>query len=455
MDVTTSTHRWLLGVVAVIVLVTGAGLVTLWPSADALPAVDEAPEPLVTAEVTAVELTGEAADPAVGGGAVADVQVRLLEGDEVGRDVTLRVDLDGLPAIEPGARVELARTVGPDGDVDYFVTDFRRLPTLALLVGLFIAAVLVVGRWHGLRSLLGLAISLLLIVRFVVPAILAGQNPPLVALVGALAVMVVTLYLAHGVNEMTTAAIVGTAGALVLTVLLALVFIDQAAITGFASEDAVFARQQVDGLDLQGLVLAGLIIAALGVLDDVTVSQASTVFALHETDRTLPFVTLFARAMKVGRDHIASVVNTLFLAYAGASLALLVIFSTGGLATAEIVNSEVLAVEIVKTVVGSLGLIAAVPLTTALAALVAVRRPDGAPALAVADHGHGRAAGPGSAPAPYAGGETEPVDDEERAARAWARYLQEHGVGSDDDGDAPDAADPDAPLSDRPPRDRG
>ncbi|MEX0834801.1 MAG: YibE/F family protein, partial [Nitriliruptor sp.] len=356
MDVTTSTHRWLLGVVAVIVLVTGAGLVTLWPSADALPAVDEAPEPLVTAEVTAVELTGEAADPAVGGGAVADVQVRLLEGDEVGRDVTLRVDLDGLPAIEPGARVELARTVGPDGDVDYFVTDFRRLPTLALLVGLFIAAVLVVGRWHGLRSLLGLAISLLLIVRFVVPAILAGQNPPLVALVGALAVMVVTLYLAHGVNEMTTAAIVGTAGALVLTVLLALVFIDQAAITGFASEDAVFARQQVDGLDLQGLVLAGLIIAALGVLDDVTVSQASTVFALHETDRTLAFPALFARAMKVGRDHIASVVNTLFLAYAGASLALLVIFSTGGLATAEIVNSEVLAVEIVKTVVGSLGL---------------------------------------------------------------------------------------------------
>jgi amino acid transporter len=168
----------------------------------------------------------------------------------------------------------------------------------------------------------------------------------------------------------------------------ALLVIDRGHITGFGSEEAVLARFAVAGLDLQGLVLAGLIIATLGVLDDVTISQASTVFALHDTDPRLGWPALFARAMKVGRDHIASVVNTLFLAYAGASLALLVLFSTGGLPVAQILNAEVLAEEIVKTVVGSLGLIAAVPLTTALAAAVAVRRPAGVGAPAGDRHGH-------------------------------------------------------------------
>jgi uncharacterized membrane protein len=441
-DLATRTHRQLLAVVAVIVVGTIVGLVALWPPSDALPDL-ESPDPLVPAEVVRVEVTDELADPSFGGsGRLAVVDVLVLDGEDAGREVTLTADLAGMPDFGPGDGVELARTVTPEGEVAYFITDFRRLPTLAILVGLFVAAVLLVGRWHGLRSLLGLALSLLLIVRFVVPAILAGESPPVVALVGALAVMVVTLYLAHGVNEMTTAAIVGTAGALVLTVALGLLFIDQAAITGFASDDAVFARQQVADLDLQGLVLAGLIIAALGVLDDVTVSQASTVFALHETDRTLPFPTLFARAMKVGRDHIASVVNTLFLAYAGASLALLVVFSTGGLATSEIVNSEVLAVEIVKTVVGSLGLIAAVPLTTALAALVAVKRPDDAPPLPVGDHDHAHGSAVGHRPtegdtSPRGHGPTDDGDDDEeaRAAAAWARYLERQGISSDDDPD--------------------
>jgi uncharacterized membrane protein len=428
-DLTTATHRRLLAVVAVIVVVTVAGLVLLWPSADALPDTGEPPEPLVSGRITAVEVTGVSDDPTFGGGSLATVVVEVLEGPEEGRILELTADLTGYPEFGPGDGVELARTTGPDGTVDYFITDFPRLPTLVALVGMFIAAVLLVGRWHGLRSLVGLALSLLLVVRFIVPAILAGSHPPLVALVGALAVMVVTLYLAHGVNEMTTAAIVGTAGALTLTVLLGLLFIDLASITGFASEDAVFARQQVVGLDLQGLVLAGLIIAALGVLDDVTVSQASTVFALHDTDRRLPFTTLFARAMKVGRDHIASVVNTLFLAYAGASLPLLVVFSTGGLGTSEIVNSEVLAVEIVKTVVGSLGLIAAVPLTTALAALVAVRRPADAPNVPVHVHAHGPDDVPGRTPAASA----EREDDDARAERAWARYLRAQGIEADPD----------------------
>jgi len=203
-----------------------------------------------------------------------------------------------------------------------------------------------------------------------------------VALVGGTAILLVTLYLSHGLNPMTTAAAVGTLGALVVTVVIALVAIDGTRITGFASEDAVFARFAIGELDLRGLVLAGLIVAALGVLDDVTVSQASTVFAVHEADPSQSFAQLVARGMRVGRDHIASVVNTLFLAYAGASLGLLVLFTTSGLPVRELVNTELVAVELVKTMVGSLGLLAAVPLTTVIAAAsVAGTEPAG-------HHGH-------------------------------------------------------------------
>jgi uncharacterized membrane protein len=448
LDLTTRTHQRLLAVVAAILVATVVGLILLWPSATALPDLGEPPEPLVSGRILDVEVVGVSDDPTFEGGSVATVTVEVLEGPDEGAVIDLVADLTGYPEFGAGDGVELARSVSPEGRVDYFITDFPRLPTLALLIGMFVAAVLLVGRFHGARSLLGLALSLFLVVRFIVPAILGGAHPPLVALVGALAVMVVTLYLAHGVNEMTTAAIVGTAGALTLTVVLGLVFIDLASITGFASEDAVFARQQVVGLDLQGLVLAGLIIAALGVLDDVTVSQASTVFALHDTDRTLHFGALFNRAMKVGRDHIASVVNTLFLAYAGASLPLLVVFSTGGLGTGEIINSEVLAVEIVKTVVGSLGLIAAVPLTTALASAVAVRRPADAPVVPVHVHAHG----PDDVPSHHHGADADdepPVgeeDEETRAARAWARYLRHQGI-EPEDGTPPE--------DDTPPEDGG
>ena len=374
-------HRRLIVVVGLLLLATVAGMVALWPTTDPVPDVDGAPvEDLVDAEVLAVEVVeGEAVPESGFSGDTAELTVLLHDGPDAGATVELSTGLDGLPDIEPGDRVALDRTVDADGEEHYYLTDFQRLPTLAWLLALFVVAVLAVSRWQGLRSLLGLALSLAVVVQFIVPAIVAGSNPPLVALVGAVAVMIVTLYLTHGVNEMTTSAIVGTAVALTLTVALALLFVDRGKITGYASDEAVFARFAIEGLDLQGLVLAGLIIAALGVLDDVTVSQASTVFALHDTDRGLRWPELFARAMRVGRDHIASVVNTLFLAYTGASIALILLFSTGELPPLEILNSEVLAEEIVKTMVGSLGLIMAVPLTTALAAAVAVRRPLSAP----------------------------------------------------------------------------
>ena len=423
-------HRRLLGLVAALLAVTVAGMIALWPRAERLPDTEEPVQDLVAAVVVEVEYLEGEPDPVMGGsGEIAVVTVEVLDGPDAGQVMPLEVPAEGYPAFRPGERVSLEPANVAGSETPYFIRDFQRLPVLFVLIGLFVAAVLVIGRWHGLRSLLGLAASLVIVVQFIVPAILSGRNPPLVALVGAMAIMIVTLYLTHGVNEMTTSAVVGTAIALTATVGIALLFINRGKITGFASDDAVFARFAVEGLDLRGLVLAGLIVATLGVLDDVTISQASTVFALHDTDRTLPWATLFTRAMKVGRDHIAAVVNTLFLAYAGASLALLVLFSTSGLAVSEIVGSEILAEEIIKTVVGSLGLIAAVPLTTALAAGVAVRRPGGSRPLGGGlRHGSGVAAVAASGSVP---GHAEPVeadedlDDDERAYRAWIRYLGE------------------------------
>ncbi len=383
----TTAHRRLLAVVGTLLIAAVAGMIALWPAADELPDTGPELEDLTAAEIVAVERFAGEPDPNIGGsGDSADIEVRLLDGADEGEVAVLRdIPLDGYPELAVGDRVTLDQIQTSESGEQYVITDFQRTPTLLVLVGLFVLAVLAIGRWHGLRSLIGLGASLLIVVQFVIPAILAGKNPPAVALVGAVAIMIVTLYLAHGITAMTTSAILGTSGALILTVGLGVLFIERSKITGFASDDAQFASFAVQGLDLQGLVLAGLIIAALGVLDDVTVSQASTVFALHDTDRTLSWTALFARAMRVGRDHIASVVNTLFLAYAGASLALLVLFSTSGVGTAEIINSEILAEEIVKIMVGSLGLIAAVPLTTALAAKVAIDRNGGGPAAGGAD----------------------------------------------------------------------
>ncbi len=465
-DLGSRVHRRLLVVVGVVLVVTIVGMIALWPQSADLPEADAPTGEVFLAEIRSIDHYQDEPDPYMGGsGDHANIVIQILEGPDEGAVVTLEVMLDGYPPMSPGDRISVAAFSVGDDDVEYYIQDFRRLPVLQILLGLFIAAVLLISRWHGVRALVGLALSLLIVVQFVVPAILAGSSPPLVAWVGAMAVMIVTLYLTHGLNEMTTSAVVGTAGALTLTIALGLTFISQAKITGFASDDAVFARFAVEGLDLQGLVLAGLIIAALGVLDDVTVSQASTVFALHDTDRRLTWASLFARAMKVGRDHIASVVNTLFLAYAGASLALLVLFSTSGLPLGEIVNSEVLAEEIVKTVVGSLGLIAAVPFTTALAAAVAVRRSADAPA-AGGGHLHGRgvatafggraaarprrAAGTSQHPILDAGDDDETSQsDDERAYRSWVNFLREDdpapgagdaggdgGAGDDDDGGA-------------------
>ncbi len=208
---------------------------------------------------------------------------------------------------------------------------------------------------------------------FMFPSILDGHDPTAVALVGAAIIAIVALYLTHGITEMITVALLGTFAALGLTAILATVFSNLAHFTGFSSEDAFYLTIASAEVDVKGLVLAGIIIGSLGVLDDVTVTQVSAVWQLHEANPTYSARRLYASGVVIGRDHIASTVNTLVLAYAGASLPLLLIFTQGGRSLGAVAEGELVGVEIVRTLVGSIGLVAAVPLTTALAAFVVTR----------------------------------------------------------------------------------
>jgi len=219
--------------------------------------------------------------------------------------------------------------------------------------------------------------ALLLVVEFVVPAILAGKPPLAVALVGALAVMLVTIPLAHGVGVTSMAAMLGSASALLITALLAVLMVGTAHLTGLSSEEATLLRGATGGaLSPAGLILAGMVIGALDVLDDVTISQASTVLALHRTDPDQGRRTLYRRAITVGRDHLGATVNTLVLAYAGAALPVLLVFSNQGTGFGQALNRENVAEEVVAMLVGSMGLLVALPLTTALAARLAASLPQ-------------------------------------------------------------------------------
>jgi uncharacterized membrane protein len=297
--------------------------------------------------------------------------VRLAVGDRI------RVYRLELP---PGAQV-----LGQRLD-RYGFSDYERERPLALLTLVFCTLVVVAGRWRGLRALVGLVLSLLLVVEFVVPAILDGRSAVGVALVGSLAVMFVTIPLAHGLGAKAVAAVLGTSVSLALTGMLASVATDAVHLTGISSEETTYLRAVAGGISLQGLLLAGMIIGALGVLDDLTVSQASTVMALRKANPALRTRQLIRGALDVGHDHIAATVNTLVLAYAGASLPVLLVFSIGGTSFGNALNTEAVAEQVVAMLVGSIGLIAAVPITTALAALLAERIPAGK--LTDEHHGH-------------------------------------------------------------------
>jgi uncharacterized membrane protein len=437
------THRTLLAVVALVAVAAVAGMALQWPADVEEPEttdefVDESEQRDATIRGV-VELPTDVHEPSLlPGSTIVELTAEI---DDTGEFVTFETTDETGDTYASGQRVRLATIPTDTGPSQYYVTDFRRGTPLIVLSALFVVAVLAFARFQGLRSLIGLGLTFVVIVGFIVPAILDGRSPVAVALAGSLAIMIVTLYLSHGLGPKTSAAVVGTVGALLLTVGLATLFTSAATLTGFTSEDARLANFSVGGLSLRGLLLAGIIIGGLGVLDDVTMSQSSTVFALRRANPSMPFVRLFAEGLSVGRDHIAATVNTLFLAYAGAALPLLILLSTGAEPLGSVLTSEIVAVEIVRTLVGSLGLIAAVPVTTALAAAVALGEDpeavDAAGGPVVDPHAHGVV---GGSAAPTAHGTGDRADDggqdrpaagagagapePEEGDEAWVRQLR-------------------------------
>ncbi|MGQ0630751.1 MAG: YibE/F family protein [Sporichthyaceae bacterium] len=312
-----------------------------------------------------------AGDCGVGARACPTATVTLTEGPGSGRRVSVPAPSGvGAPQFEPGDKVVLAFEPSAPSDDQYQITDFQRGRPLLLLALMFAVVVIASGRLRGLAALAGLAVSFAVLLTFVLPAILAGSSPLLVAVVGAAVIMFAVLYLTHGVNAWTSVAVLGTLGALTITGLLGFAFTNAAHFTGLAGSEAGVVSSLYPQVDVRGLLLAGIVIGSLGVLDDVTVTQAVTVAEIARADPTLPPTALYRAAARVGRAHIASTVNTLVLAYAGASLPLLLLFTAGGNSSAQLLTSELVAAEVVRSAVGGIGIVAAVPLTTWLAILL-------------------------------------------------------------------------------------
>ncbi len=312
------------------------------------------------------------------------LEVVVLEGEYEG--IRFKVDYgqrqlrpEGLN-LETGDQVIINISRGPENILNARFLDFVRLrPVLLLLLTFIVFSVLISG-WKGVRGLIGMGISILVITYYIIPQIIQGRDPVLVSVTGAFFLLAVSLYLVYGWSLKTHSAVLGTLLALVLTALLASYFVNLTRLTGFGSEEALFLMQQSTiKINMQGLVLGGMLIGALGVLDDLVITQSSVVFELFMLNPNLSLRELYRRAMRVGQDHVAATVNTLVLAYAGAALPMFLLFYLSGEQLQNLINLEYVAEEIVRTMVGSLGLIAAVPLTTLLASLIAIRSPESGP----------------------------------------------------------------------------
>lgn len=341
------------------------------------PALQQGGQETMTARVVEVLETGTID---LGGGATQPYQRLLVDvesGSLAGQGIVVEEGTVNVVSQErlfrPGDRVYLERLVGPDGD-RFFISDFVRTGSLAWIAALFMGLVVLVGRGKGLRSLVGTAWSLAVIFAFVVPQILAGRDPVLVSIAGSTLLLAVSTYLVYGWNPKAHAAVVGMMSSLVLTGLLATLFVRWTRLTGLGAEESGYLVLELGpGVDLRGLVLGGIIIGSLGVLDDICVGQASAIFELVNANRDLSWVDLFRHSLNIGRDHIAAMVNTLLLAYVGASMPLMLVFTIYQESLWRRLSREPIAEEVVRTLVGSVGLVLAVPITGLIASLLAHR----------------------------------------------------------------------------------
>jgi len=307
-----------------------------------------------------------------------DVVVEFSEGPRAGGEALARVTiLTGSAAaggLEAGDEVVVSVAEGFDGAEIVAVSEPYRLPALGLLVLVFGLVMILVGGWQGLRALVGLGLTVVLVAKLFIPLLLSGVPPVPLAIALAVLVTSATILLTEGLTRVGAVAIAGTIGGLVITAVLAALVSGAVAFSDLAAgQIAYLTLPSGDSLDISGILLAAIILGAVGVLDDVTVTQAATVDELSDRHPQPP-AALWQRAMRVGRSHIAATTNTLFMAYVGASLPALIFIVVVAEPALLTLNREVLALEVVRTLVGSIGIVLAMPLTTALAAWVFGRR---------------------------------------------------------------------------------
>ncbi|MEO8580972.1 MAG: YibE/F family protein [Patescibacteria group bacterium] len=305
------------------------------------------------------------------------VQIKRLDNNqEVSVDVgTQYQPLNDNQRLRTGSTVILAEQKIADDSLQIVVVDIYRAPTFYWLLGLFFVLVIIVARWQGLLSIIGMLVSLLVLTTFIVPHILSGDDPILIAMIGSAVIAALSIYLCHGWSIKSHLALLSILTVLAAVALLSKISVSAAQVVGLGSEEAYYLQfGSTSKINLQGLLLAGILLGALGVLDDICIAQIAIVFELKALKKDINIAELYARALDIGRDHVASLVNTLILAYAGANLPLFILFTINKQVPMWVtLNSEIILEEVIRTLTGSIGLVLAVPLSTLVAALVVER----------------------------------------------------------------------------------
>lgn len=305
-------------------------------------------------------------------GVVQSLKIEIIGGEETGKTITIENDYT---KFDLGDKLYINHVIrGDDGFETYVITDSYRLPTLLFFTILFIVLVIMVGGIQGIRGLLSLAGSLLLIIFILLPGIMSGYSPIILSIIISSFIIILGSYITHGFNKTTSSAVIGMIVTVLVTGLLAYLAVHYANLTGFDSDEAVFLNFNFKGnIDIVGILLSGIMIGLLGVLYDVAIGQAIAVEELHNIAPHISKLTIYNRAIRMGREHIGALVNTLAIAYVGASLPLLLLFSTATSSVFQIMNREVFATEIIRTLIGSIGLVLAVPITTLISVAILIK----------------------------------------------------------------------------------
>jgi uncharacterized membrane protein len=302
-----------------------------------------------------------------------EVTVKVLEGSKKGEKLEFQQGTGSIKDegsnLQVGERVYVQELKDLEGDPNYTFHDKYRLPVVLVVIAIFLLVVIIFAGIKGLSATAGLVFSILVLIGFVVPRILAGNDPLLISLIGIAVIGFISFYLAHGFNKKTTVALVSTFIALLIGGLLTILITHFAKLTGAYSEEALFLRNELGDINLKGILLSAIMFGVLGVLDDVTISQVASVLEIKRANPKLSFKELYSRGISIGKDHVASLVNTLVLAYVSASLPLLLFFAVNqGVSLELVLNEEFIAVEIFRSLIGGLAIILAVPISTILAA---------------------------------------------------------------------------------------